>query len=77
MTFEEKRQELIVRQSQMERVIEFYTLRGITPTTLELFTTVELFSDFIMNSMTPQVKDRVNNMDKYLMTKNVTDHILK
>lgn len=58
MTFEERKQELIVRQSQMERVIEFYTLRGIQPSTLELFTTVELFSDFIMNSMTPQVKDR-------------------
>lgn len=77
MTFEERKQELIVRQSQMERVIEFYTLRGIQPSTLELFTTVELFSDFIMNSMTPQVKDRVNNMDKYLMTKNITDHIVK
>lgn len=77
MTFEEKRQELIVRQSQMERVIEFYTLRGIKPTTLELFTTVELFSDFIMNSMTPQVKDRMNNMDKYLNTKTVIDHIVK
>jgi hypothetical protein len=71
MNYEDRRQELIVRQSQMERVIEYYTLRGIKPTTLELFTTVELFSDFILNSITPQVKDRVTNMDKYLSTKQI------
>lgn len=73
MTQDERRQQLIVRQSQMERVIEYYHLRDITPTTLELFTTVELFSDFIMNSMTPEVKERTRNMDKHLQIKAIVE----
>jgi hypothetical protein len=77
MTQDERKQQLIVRQSQMERVIEYYTLRGITPTTLELFTTVDLFSDFIMNSMTPEVKERSKNMDKHLQTKSVVKSIVE
>ena len=77
MTQDERRQQLIVRQSQMERVIEYYTLRGITPTTLELFTTVDLFTDFIMNSMTSEVKERSKNMDKHLQTKSVVRSIVE
>jgi hypothetical protein len=71
MNSEDRRQLLIVKQSQMQRALEYYTLRGITPTTIELFTTVELFTDYVMNGITPEVKSRSNGMDKYLQTRNL------
>jgi hypothetical protein len=75
MTFEENKQQLIVRQSQMERAIEFYTLLGLKPTALELMTTADVFSDYIMNRFTPEVKLRVSKIDEFLLTKRVVKQI--
>lgn len=77
MTSEERRQLLIVRQSQLERSIQYYELMGIKPTVVELFNTQDFFVDFIMNGMTPEIKERAKKMDKYISTKellNVENH---
>ena len=76
MTYEEQKQLLIVRQSQMERALEYYQLLGVKPTSLELILTAELFTESILagtnlylKALTKQVKERAEGMDKYLETK--------
>lgn len=78
MTNDEQRQLLIVRQSQMERAIEYYELINVKPTSLELILTAELFTESILagtniftKCLTKEVKERATTMDNHLQKKMV------
>ena len=64
MTTEEKRQRLIVRQSQMERAIQYSNLIGIQPTPGDLLAIVEVFTAFIYEE--EGCFNRAKKMDEYL-----------
>lgn len=68
MTNDELRQLLIVRQSQMERSISYYTLMGVQPSVMEVLTTAEVFKDFVYQGLSPEVKDRARKMSLHMET---------
>lgn len=68
MTNDELRQLLIVRQSQMERSINYYTLMGVQPSVMEVLTTAEVFKDFVYQGLSPEVKDRARKMSLHMET---------
>ncbi len=64
MTADEKRQRLIVKQSQMAQCIEYCKLMGMTPTSSDLFAMVSVFTDFIYDK--EGIMDKAKAMDNYL-----------
>lgn len=69
MTQDEKRQLLIVRQSQLERAMEYYKVLGIAPSLTELIRTAELLKDFVYEGINGDIKNRVNGFDTYVSKK--------
>ncbi len=69
MVSEDKRQLLIVRQSQMERALEYYQLIGVKPTLYELVKTAELFKDFVMEGINQDIKNRTDAFTNYITDK--------
>jgi len=66
MTQEDKRQLLIVRQSQVQRAIEYFTLLDIKPDAKTLLTTADLFREYVYDGLTDSVKNRCTRMDEAL-----------
>ena len=64
---DDKRQRLIVRQSQMTQSIEYCKMMGIQPTAGDLFAIVEAFTSFIYEEAGSV--DRAKRMDEYLKNK--------
>jgi hypothetical protein len=64
MNQEEKRQRLIVRQSQMERVIEYCQLMNIQPEASDLMAMVDVFTSSIFEE--PNYMSRTKKMDEHL-----------
>jgi hypothetical protein len=62
---DEKKQMYIIRQSQLERTLEYYTMLGKKPSMLEWVKTAELLKDYVLNGVTDDVKKRINGLDKY------------
>ena len=62
----QSREVLIVRQSQMERAIQYSTLLGIKPTPQDLLMISDVFTDFILNGKDKEVMDRARKMDTYI-----------
>lgn len=54
---------LIVRQSQMQRAIEFYNLMGVRPTSLQLVATADHFTQYVMNGMTKEIIEKSRRLD--------------
>jgi len=69
MSFEDKRQLLIVRQSQLERAMEYYRTIGVEPSLTELVRTAELLKDFVYNGIDTNTQTRVTAFDEYVKTK--------
>jgi len=65
-TFEEHKQQLIVRQSQMERAIQYCTLIGIKPNPSDLLSIADVFTEFVFNGRTKDVMERTKLMNKYI-----------
>lgn len=63
------RQTLIVRQSQMERAIEFYRLLGVQPTVIELLATADHFAQYVENGLTKDIIDKSKKVDKFINEK--------
>jgi len=63
---DDKRQILIIRQSQMERAIEYYNLIGVKPTPKVLVRTAELFKDFVLDGASEDVMKRISSLDEYI-----------
>ena len=70
---DEKKQMYIIRQSQLERTLEYYTMLGKKPTMLEWVKTAELLKDYVLNGVTDDVKKRINGLDKYNQNKLLGD----
>lgn len=68
---------LIVRQSQLQRSLEFYTLIDVKPTPAELVKTAELFKDFVYNGPTTDVINRAKNLETYLQDKTKISNALE
>ena len=64
MTQDERKQRLIVRQSQMERGIQYCQLMGIQPSAGDLLAIVEAFTSFIYEE--EGAFNRAKKMDEYL-----------
>ena len=70
---DEKKQMYIIRQSQLERTLEYYTMLGKKPTLVEWVKTAELLKDYVLNGVTDDVKKRINGLDKYNQNKLLGD----
>lgn len=57
------RQLYIIRQSQMERAIEYYTLMKTPVSAKLLMNTADVFADYILNGMNESVVKRVKTLD--------------
>lgn len=66
---DEARQTYIIRQSQMERALEYYKFIGVKPTLLELVSTAELMKNYILEGTTPDVKTHIKKFDNYVESK--------
>jgi hypothetical protein len=65
-TFEEHKQQLIVRQSQMERAIQYCTLIGIKPNPTDVILMADVFTEFVFNGRTKDVLNRSKLMNTYI-----------
>lgn len=63
------RQTLIVRQSQMERAIEYYQLIGVQPTVIELLATADHFAQFVENGINKDIVDKTKKVDAFIQQK--------
>lgn len=63
------RQTLIVRQSQMERAIEYYQLIGVEPTVIELLATADHFAQFVENGITKEIVEKTKKVDAFIQQK--------
>ncbi len=63
------RQTLIVRQSQMERAIEYYQLIGVQPTVIELLATADHFAQFVENGITKEIVEKTKKVDYFIKEK--------
>jgi hypothetical protein len=63
------RQTLIVRQSQMERAIEYYQLIGVEPTVIELLATADHFAQFVENGITKEIVEKTKKVDAFIQHK--------
>jgi len=63
------RQTLIVRQSQMERAIEYYQLMGVQPTVMELIATADHFAQFVENGITKEIVEKTKKVDNFIKEK--------
>ena len=54
---------LIVRQSQMERAIEYYQLMGVKPTSIQLLATADHFSQYVQNGLTKDIIVKSKRLD--------------
>lgn len=63
------RQTLIVRQSQMERAIEFYRLLGVQPSVIELLATADHFAQYVENGLTKDIIEKSKKVDKFINEK--------
>ena len=71
------RQTLIVRQSQMERAIEYYQLIGIEPTVIELLATADHFAQYIEQGMTKEIIDKSKRVDAFIGQKKLDNIVEK
>lgn len=66
MSFVDPKQILIVRQSSLERALEFYKIKNHVPTAFEIIRTAELFKDFVYEGTSTDVIERCTKLEKYL-----------
>jgi hypothetical protein len=59
----------IIRQSQVERSIEFYNLHNIKPTPAELLRTAELLKDYVLHGTSLEVMERASLLDQHINKK--------
>jgi hypothetical protein len=66
---ESARGTLIVRQSQMERAIEYYRLIGVEPTVIELLATADHFAQYIEQGITKDIIEKSKKVDLFIQKK--------
>ena len=66
LTPEQQKQVYIIRQSQMERAIEYYQSLNKKVSAKLLINTADVFSDYIINGMSQSVLKRIKTLDTYL-----------
>lgn len=66
LTPEQQKQIYIIRQSQMERAINFYQLIDKKVSAKLLINTADVFSDYIINGMSQSVLKRIKTLDTHI-----------
>jgi hypothetical protein len=59
----------IIRQSQVQRSLEYFQLLGIQPTPLELLRTAELFKEYVLHGNTIDLTQRCTALQNYITEK--------
>jgi hypothetical protein len=63
---EKRKQELIVRQSQLNTAISYFTLIGKKPTMVELIKTTTMMEHFIMNGYSKKMVEDMEKVDLHI-----------
>jgi hypothetical protein len=66
---ESARGTLIVRQSQMERAIEYYKLIGVKPSVIELLATADHFAQYIEQGLNKEIIEKTKKVDLFIEKK--------
>lgn len=64
-----KKQQVIVRQSQLKNSLDYYKTLGVKPTITELVRLARLFSVFCLDGYTEKTIQLINDGDEYLKKK--------
>lgn len=64
-----QKQTLIIRQSQMERAIEYYRLIGVEPSVIELIATADHFSQYVHNGICTEIVEKSKRVDAFIQSK--------
>ncbi len=70
LTYEEHKQLMIIRQSQLKLVLDWATTCGYCLTLLELARITEQMTSFVVNGPSPEMNDILSAIDKYLKEQN-------
>ena len=62
----DNKEKLIIRQSSINRTIEFYSNMGIQPTMLELLATSEHLVQYVENGLTKEIIEKTKSVDKFI-----------
>ena len=65
----DNKEKLIIRQSSLNRTIEFYSNMGIQPTMLELLATSEHLLQYVENGLTKEIIEKTKGVDKFILEK--------
>jgi hypothetical protein len=65
----DNKEKLIIRQSSINRTIEFYSNMGLKPTMLELLATSEHFVQYVENGLTKEIIEKTKGVDKFIKDK--------
>jgi hypothetical protein len=65
----DNKEKLIIRQSSLNRTIEFYSNMGIQPTMLELLATSEHLVQYVENGLTKEIIEKTKGVDKFIKDK--------
>ena len=65
----DNKEKLIIRQSSINRTIEFYSNMGIQPTMLELLATSEHLVQYVENGLTKEIIEKTKGVDKFIKDK--------
>jgi hypothetical protein len=65
----DNKEKLIIRQSSLNRTIEFYSNMGIQPTMLELLATSEHLVQYVENGLTKEIIEKTKGVDKFILEK--------
>ena len=65
----DNKEKLIIRQSSINRTIEFYSNMGIQPTMLELLATSEHLVQYVENGLTKEIIEKTKSVDKFIKEK--------
>jgi len=65
----DNKEKLIIRQSSLNRTIEFYSNMGLEPTMLELLATSEHLVQYVENGLTKEIIEKTKGVDKFIKDK--------
>jgi hypothetical protein len=66
MTQEEKKQELIIRQSQVSATINYFTLIGKKPSMVDIIKVSTMMEQFIVKGYSTEMVELMSKVDKYI-----------
>jgi len=66
--FDERKERIIIRQSQVKLVLEYLTSCGICPTIQDLLKTTTMMEQYIYDGYSADLMDKIGKLDDYIQT---------